>query len=137
MATGLGHAPFTGTRLALRPRCCNMVAVKRLRALVAILGCLAVLAGSLASVAAMAPPNQPATESNTANAPCSHCDDCDSAPCPMPTAACLQASPNMPSTLAVAAFNLPSTGFSKIHWPLRATALRGRSPPPDPFPPRV
>lgn len=109
----------------------------RFRALAAVLGCLAVLAGGFMTVAAAAAPSATATERSLENAPCSHCDDCDGVPCPMPAAACLQASSTVSPTLAVAPFALPAIGSSKIHWPLRVTALNGRSPPPDPFPPRL
>jgi len=32
---------------------------------------------------------------------------------------------------------VPAIGFTRIRWSLRATALSGLSPPPDPFPPRA
>ncbi|MBI3197734.1 MAG: hypothetical protein HYZ40_09555 [Rhodospirillales bacterium] len=109
----------------------------RLRLLAAVLGCLAVLAGGLTAVAAAAAPvATPATERSIANVPCTHCDECDGVPCPVPTAACMQTAPNGTPTLA-ATLDLPAIGFDKIRWALRSTVLNGRSPPPDPFPPRA
>lgn len=108
----------------------------RLRLFAAVLGCLAVLAGGLMTVAAAMPAGAPAAERGIAGAPCTHCDDCDGVPCPAPTATCMQISPNATPMLATAV-DLPAIGFGKIRWPLRATVLRGRSPPPDPFPPRA
>jgi len=55
----------------------------------------------------------------------------------MPAATCLQAFSNATPTLTTGAFDLPAIGFTKIRWSLRATALSGLSPPPDPFPPRA
>ena len=109
----------------------------RFRTLAALLGCLAVLAGGFMTVAAAMPSAAAATERSTASAPCSHCDECDGVPCPMPAATCLQAFSNATPTLTTGAFDLPAIGFTKIRWSLRATALSGLSPPPDPFPPRA
>jgi hypothetical protein len=112
--------------------------MKRFRALAAVLGCLAVLAGGFMTVAAAAVPSSPpVAERDAANAPCSHCDECDGVPCPMPAAACVQASSNAAPTLAVATFDLPAVGFGKIRWSLRTISLSGLSTPPDPFPPRA
>lgn len=115
-----------------------MTGTMRLRLLAAVLGCLAVLAGGLTAVAwASGPMVTPASERSAVGAPCTHCDDCDGVPCPAPATACVQISPNATPTLTAATPDLPTIGFGKIRWPLRATVLSGLSPPPDPFPPRA
>jgi hypothetical protein len=112
--------------------------MSRLRIIAAILGCLAVLASGLMTVAAAAVPSvSPAAERSTASAPCTHCDDCDGAPCPAPTAACVQACVGVPPSLTVATFRLPMAESGKVRWSPGAIVLSGLSPPPDPFPPRA
>lgn len=109
----------------------------RIRAFAALLSCLAILAGSFMTVAAASVPSSPVMgELSAENPPCSHCDQCDAVPCPMPTAACLQASSTTAATLAATALELPTIDYDKIQWSPHATSLRGRSLSPDPFPPR-
>ncbi len=112
--------------------------MKRVRALAAVLGCLAVLASGVITVAAAAVPSgAPATERNGASAPCGHCDDCDKVPCPMPVADCVQAHANAPPALIAASLELPARHDIEIYWSSDVASLRGRSLPPDPFPPRA
>jgi hypothetical protein len=112
--------------------------VHRLRALAAILGCLAVLAGGFMTVAAAAASGPPVTEKSAIGGqPCSHCEDCDGTSCPAPTTACVQACMSVAPSLAAVAFQLPMVSTGHASWSLRAIALSGLSPPPDPFPPRA
>ena len=113
--------------------------MKRIRALAAVLGCLAVLASAFMTVAAASVPAKSlATERASANAPCTHCDECDGAPCPAPTATCLQACVGVAPSLAVTAIFPPTPSLAgEAFRPLRPALLSGLSPPPDPFPPRA
>jgi hypothetical protein len=112
--------------------------MKRVRALAAVLGCLAVLAGGFMTVAAAAAPSSPrAAERSAVGEPCSHCDECGATSCPVPTTACVQACTSVTPSLAVVAFRLPALEAGHTSWSLRAIALSGLSPPPDPFPPRA
>jgi hypothetical protein len=112
--------------------------MKRFRSLAAVLGCLAVLAGGFMTVAAAAASRAPVAEKSAiGEQPCSHCEDCGGTPCPAPTTTCLQACMSAAPTLAVVAFQLPMVSTGHASWPLRAIALSGLSPPPDPFPPRA
>ena len=56
---------------------------------------------------------------------------------PAPTTACVQACTSVAPALAVVAFQLPMVSTGHVSWSLRAIALSGLSPPPDPFPPRT
>ena len=111
--------------------------MKRFRALAAVLGCLAVLAGGFMTVAAATPAGSTTTERSAIGEPCSHCDDCGGTSCPAPTVTCLQACSSVSPSLAVVAFRLPAVETGHAPWSLRAIVLSGRSPPPDPFPPRT
>jgi hypothetical protein len=113
--------------------------MKRFRALAALLGCLAVLAGGFSTVAAVPVPSGPpiSAQSAVGTHPCSHCEDCGGTSCPAPTATCLQACTSVAPSLAVVAFKLPAVSTGHASWSLRAIALSGLSPPPDPFPPRA
>jgi hypothetical protein len=112
--------------------------MQRVRALAAVLGCLAILAGGFMTVAGAAVASSPpSTERNTVSEPCSHCDDCSGAPCPAPTATCVQACTSVAPSLAAVAFRLPAVETGHASWSLRAIVLSGLSPPPDPFPPRA
>jgi hypothetical protein len=113
--------------------------MKRFRVLAAFLGCLAVLASGFMTVAAATTSATPRAQEQNAigEQPCGHCDECGGTPCPMPTATCLQMSPNTTSTLATATFDFWAMDASKVRWSSGATFLIGLSPPPDPFPPRA
>jgi hypothetical protein len=112
--------------------------MKRLRVLSALLSCLAVLASGAMTVAAAAVPSgAPAPERSMAGEPCSHCDDCDKTPCPMQMPDCLQGHSNAAPALVAVAVELPETRYIEIRWSPGMTPLSGRSPPPDPFPPRA
>lgn len=105
--------------------------MSRLRLLAGLLGCLAVLAAALPAIAIASAPMQTATAE-----PCQHCPECDAAPCAPAAVSCLQACVATPPTLGVETFALPSGRVGKTSWPARSTMLHGRSPPPEPFPPR-
>jgi hypothetical protein len=112
--------------------------MKRFRLLAAVLGCLAILAGGLSTVAvASAPSAEPSAERMAVAEPCTHCPDCDGTPCPPTAAGCVLSCVAVPPTLGVATFALPAIDTGKTTWPSRLATLRGLSPPPDPFPPRL
>lgn len=127
--------------LATRRRRSNLIHMKRFRTLAACLSCLAVLAAGVMAVAAFVPNagsfERMVEQPSAASAPCSHCSDCDSVPCPMPVTVCLQASSTATPTLADGSILRLPNGFIRIDWSFRDTLLRGRSLPPEPFPPRV
>jgi len=105
--------------------------MSRLRLLAGLLGCLAVLAAALPAIAVASAPVQTASSE-----PCKHCPECDAGPCDPAAVNCVQACVATPPSLGVETFTLPSAHVGKTSWPARSTMLHGRSPPPDPFPPR-
>jgi hypothetical protein len=112
--------------------------MRRLQSLAAILACLALLAGAF-NAAASAQASAISTHGGAmAHAPCSDCPDCnDKAPCPMPTADCIQMSVSAGPALPTAAVELPTAACVIVNWWPSALALSGLSPPPDPFPPKA
>jgi hypothetical protein len=108
----------------------------RLRILAALLSCLAVFAAGLPVVAFASVPAADAARAQTVAEPCQHCPDCSGAPCAPAAMACMIGCLAPLPTLGVATFTLPAAATSKAIWPSRLAALRGLSPPPDPFPPR-
>lgn len=105
--------------------------MKRFRALAGLLGCLAVLAAALPAIAVASAPVQTADSE-----PCKHCPECDAGPCEPAAVNCVQACVATPPSLGVETFAMLSGHVGKTSWPARSTMLHGRSPPPDPFPPR-
>lgn len=108
----------------------------RLRILAALLSCLAVFAAGLPVIAFAQAPASDAAGTFAAE-PCNHCPDCDGAPCAAGAMACTMGCLAAPPTLGVATFTLPAVEASPVLWPSRLAALRGLSPPPDLFPPRI
>jgi hypothetical protein len=110
------------------------------RVFAAVLGCLAVLAAGLTTVAAATSAENVsvAVDSAMGEAPCRHCDECEGAPCPAPSATCIQVCMSVTPSLAVTSGSLPMPGaIGKAFRRARPAGLIGLSPPPDPFPPRA
>jgi len=81
-----------------------------------------------------------ADHGSTLGAPCSGCDDCKDghkAPCPMPMADCIQMHVNTGPAILSCTVEPPAGRYVTLHWSLAHRALSGRSPLPDPFPPRA
>ena len=111
--------------------------MNRLRVLAVVLGCLAAFWASGLPVVAFA--SAPAANAGHMNVTerCHGCPDCDGAPCTPAAMACSVACLGSLPTLAVAALAPPTIETGKIAWPASLAILHGRSPPPDPFPPRL
>lgn len=105
--------------------------MKRFRALAGLLGCLAIMAAALPAIAIASAPVQTA-----ASEPCEPCPDCNGGPCDSTAARCFQACATSTPTLGMAVFVLTGLDFSQSVWTGQSAPLHGRSPPPDPFPPR-
>jgi hypothetical protein len=115
-----------------------MNAMRRLRFLGGLLGCLAVLAAGLPAVAlGLAPSFSSALTQTAASQPCEHCPDCQGGPCQPAMTACLQVCMAPAPALGVASFSLQAFSTTEIVGLRPQAALHGRSPPPDPFPPRI
>lgn len=115
-----------------------MIAVRRLRLLAGLLGCLAVLAASLPAVAVASAPSLNGTPvQTTASEPCDHCPDCQGGPCQPAMAGCVQACVVSAPALGVASFSLGAVSTKETVSLRPPSVLHGRSPPPDPFPPRI
>lgn len=115
-----------------------MITMRRLRLLAGLLGCFAVLAASLPSVAfgsALSLNSVPAQ--TAASEPCDDCPDCQGAPCQPAMAGCVQTCVASAPALGVADFSLGEVSTIEAVSSPPLAALHGRSPPPDPFPPRV
>ena len=110
----------------------------RLRLLAGLLGCLAALAASLPAVAfGPASSLSSAPTQTAASEPCDHCPDCQGGPGQPAMAGCLQSCVASAPPLGVAGLSLQVISSMETASLRPLAALHGRSPPPDPFPPRI
>jgi len=111
--------------------------MNRLRFLSALLGCLAVVAASLPAVA-WAQSAAVGAEHVAIHGLCSqHCPECEGMPCPPTAAGCVVACVGLMPALLTASFVLATESAPEPAWMHGPAALQGRSPPPEPFPPRA
>lgn len=111
-----------------------MTAMVRLRLFAGLLGCLAVLAASLPAVALGSLSSVAAQKA--VSEPCDHCADCEGGPCQPAMAGCMQGCMASAPALCGATFFLQALLATETVSLRPQAALHGRSPPPDPFPPR-
>jgi len=113
--------------------------VKRLRLLAAMLGCLAgVWASAFPAMAFASVFHADAHAGQTiAHAPCHGCPDCDDTPCAPGVLACTIACLGNPPMLAAVTLVTPTIETVKIVWPAFEAFAQGRTPPPEPLPPRL
>lgn len=115
-----------------------MIAMRRLRLLAGLLGCFAVLAASLPAVAlGLGPSLNSAPAQTAASEPCDDCPDCQGGPCQPAMAGCVQTCVAAAPAVGVAGISLGAVSTAEIVSLRPVAALHGRSPPPDPFPPRI
>jgi hypothetical protein len=134
----LHNATVTTALLARPVDWHTMTAMRRLRLLGGLLGCLAVLAASLPAVAlGLAPSLSSALTQTTASEPCDHCPDCQGGPCQPAMTGCMQICTAPAPALGVASFSLQAFSTTETIGLRSPPVLHGRSPPPDPFPPRI
>ncbi len=72
-----------------------------------------------------------------AHAPCHGCPDCDDAPCAPGALACTIACLGNLPMLAAVTLVPPTIETVKIVWPAFEAFAQGRTPPPEPLPPRL
>lgn len=113
-----------------------MTVMRRLRLLAGLLGCFTVLAAGLPAVA-FGVPSLISAPQTAASEPCDDCPDCQGAPCQPAMASCVQTCVASAPALGAADFSLGAVSTIETISSLPLAALHGRSPPPDPFPPRV
>lgn len=116
----------------------TITTMRRLRFLAGLLGCLAVLAASLPAVTlGSAASLNSAPAQTVASEPCDDCPDCQGAACQPTVVVCAQSCLTSASALGVAGFSLGTVSATETISLRPLAALHGRSPPPDPFPPRT
>jgi hypothetical protein len=102
----------------------------------AFLACLAVLASAAGTVASARVQYGTVGTQQVMTAPCSHCDDCEKVPCQF-KGDCLQVNANAAPLLSAVAVEMTRLVDGIGYGSPGDTRLSGRSPPPDPFPPRL
>jgi len=136
--TSLHNATVTSMLLAGSLDRHTMTIMRRLRLLAALLGCFAVLAASLPVVALDSAPSLNGAPAQTAaSEPCDDCPDCQGGPCQPAMAGCVQTCVAAAPALGVASFSLDAVSTAESISLRPLAALHGRSPPPDPLPPRI
>jgi hypothetical protein len=111
--------------------------MNRLRFLSALLGCLAVVAASLPAVAWAQSAAAGAGHVAIQGLCSQHCPECEGMPCPPTAAGCVVACAGLMPVLVTASFVLATESAPEAAWTHGPSALQGRSPPPEPFPPRA